>query len=82
MRNIITVFVKASLLVVTVFSVTACSSLPEVITGSANHYPGYRHYDPCIRCGESWIVVPNAPMAALQKSRQNSAQTEINSQKR
>jgi hypothetical protein len=49
------------------FSVTGCSSLHEVVT--ATSIPGYRHYDPCIRCGESWIIVPNQPMAALHQSK-------------
>jgi hypothetical protein len=49
-------------------SITACSSLPDTVTGSAK--PGYRHYDPCIRCGESWVSVPNQEMAALKESKE------------
>jgi hypothetical protein len=48
--------------------ITACSSL-EVITGSGNTVEGYRHYDPCIRCGESWVMLPNEDMAALKISK-------------
>jgi hypothetical protein len=47
-------------------AVTACSSLPEPIIGVGNQHVGYRHYDPCIRCGESWQVLPNEEMAALK----------------
>ena len=53
----------ASLLVVTV---TACSSLPEYVTGVGNRHYGYAPEDPCIRCGESWVMLPNEEMAALK----------------
>jgi hypothetical protein len=48
-------------------SITGCSSLHEVVTTTST--PGYRHYDPCIRCGESWIIVPNQDLAALRQSK-------------
>lgn len=48
-------------------STTGCSTLQETV--SATSTPGYRSYDPCTRCGESWIIVPNQPMAALHQSK-------------
>lgn len=56
----------ASLLLITTVT-TGCSSLPEMITGGIgnNHY-GYAPDDPCIRCGESWVMLPNEDMAALK----------------
>ena len=55
---------------------TGCSSLPETITGSGNHYPGYTSYDPCIRCGESWVVLPNEYMNALKTKERWDAERE------
>ena len=52
-----------SLLLITV---TACSSLPEPLTGVGNTHYGYASEDPCIRCGESWVMLPNQEMAALK----------------
>tara|TARA_Y100000389_G_C17257396_1_gene411228 strand:+ start:80 stop:394 length:315 start_codon:yes stop_codon:yes gene_type:complete len=52
-----------SLLLITV---TACSSLPEPLTGVGNTHYGYASEDPCIRCGESWVILPNQEMAALK----------------
>lgn len=67
-------FYKVASLLVAVTAVTGCSSLPETITGVGNTHYGYAPEDPCIRCGESWVVLPNEDMAALkhpsnQKSR-------------
>lgn len=76
MRSVI----RTSLLVVTALSVTACSSMSEVVIGS-RHYSSYRPYDPCIRCGESWIVIPNQNMAAITQSRQMPGFTEKDYQK-
>jgi hypothetical protein len=53
-------------LLLSITAVTGCSSLPETITGSSNHYPGYTSYDPCTRCGESWQKLPNQYMNALR----------------
>jgi len=53
-------------LLLSVTAVTGCSSLPETITGTGNHYPGYTSYDPCVRCGESWQKLPNQYMNALR----------------
>ena len=30
------------------------------LTGHSKTY-GYKSYDPCIRCGESWIFLPHTP---------------------
>lgn len=57
--------IAVPLALVSLISVTGCSSLQE----SAGAAPGHRHYDPCIRCGESWIIVPNQYMAALHQSK-------------
>lgn len=45
---------------------TGCSSLSETVTGTGNTHIGYTSYDPCIRCGESWVVLPNQYMNALR----------------
>lgn len=42
-----------------------CSST-EIITGTGNQYSGYKPYDPCIRCGEGWIIMPNEDLHALK----------------
>ena len=51
---------------VAITAVTGCTSLPETITGTGNQHVGYKPYDPCIRCGESWQVLPNEYMNALK----------------
>jgi len=58
---------KVLLIVAASLAVTACSSLPETVTG-ANTATGYRHYDPCIRCGESWQRLPNREFNALYEA--------------
>jgi hypothetical protein len=58
----------ASLLVTATVVTTGCSSLPETVTGVGNTHWGYRSYDPCIRCGESWMMLPNASVAASNKT--------------
>ena len=64
------------LLLITVTAITGCSSLPEAVTGSGNQYPGYTSYDPCIRCGESWVVLPNQYMNALKTKERWDAERE------
>jgi hypothetical protein len=59
--------ITAPLVLAIAFGITGCSSLHETVT--ATSIPGYRHYDPCTRCGESWIIVPNQYMAALHQSK-------------
>ena len=63
-------------LLLSVTAVTGCSSLPETITGTGNHYPGYTSYDPCIRCGESWVILPNEYMNALKTKERWDAERE------
>lgn len=58
--------VKSLLAVTAVATITGCSSLPETITGVGNTHTGYTSYDPCTRCGESWVVLPNRYMNALE----------------
>jgi len=46
---------------------SGCSSSSEWI-GIQNPYTvGYKHYDPCIKCGEGWTFIPNERFIA-QKS--------------
>ena len=52
-------------LLVSVTAITACSSLPETVIGVSDRHYGYAPEDPCIRCGESWVNLPNEEMAAL-----------------
>ena len=42
-----------------------CAST-EIFTGSGNPYAGYKSYDPCIRCGEGWVIMPNEDLHALK----------------
>lgn len=36
----------------TAIALTGCGG----ITTNVKH--GYKSYDPCVRCGESWIIIP------------------------
>ena len=67
MKIILPKRITAVLITALLGTLTGCSSLHEAVTTTS--VPGYRHYDPCIRCGESWIIVPNQPMAALHQSK-------------
>lgn len=60
--------VKSLLAVTAVATITGCSSLPDTVTGVGNTHWGYAPQDPCIRCGESWVILPNQDMAALKQS--------------
>lgn len=45
---------KTAILSLTLIMLTGCTSVfqdPNTV--------GYRDYDPCIRCGEGWIFLPN-----------------------
>ena len=57
--------IASLLFAVTATSITGCSSLSETVT---NHHYGYRSYDPCKRCGESWVVLPNEWTPVTQSS--------------
>lgn len=74
-NKIASLFILPSLLI----SITACSSLPEPITGVGNTHAGYRSVDPCIRCGEGWQFLPNEEWGALK--RQAKVFEEIEAQK-
>jgi len=65
-RSIIRRTFKIASLLFAVTAVTACSSLPETVTGVGNRHYGYAPEDPCIRCGESWVMLPNEEWAALK----------------
>ena len=63
-KSIITTIVT----VTTIISLSACSTMEnnhyakpliEPIIGNGNHV-GYAPHDPCIRCGEGWIFIPNS----------------------
>ena len=62
----ITTRTNKALLILLLFTATGCSSLPETVTGVGNPHYGYAPEDPCIRCGESWVILPNEEMAALK----------------
>ena len=57
---------KALLASLLVTAITGCTSLPEYVTGVGNNHYGYAPEDPCVRCGESWVMLPNQEMAALK----------------
>lgn len=57
---------KSLAMLIASLAVTGCASLGEV-TG-VNTATGYRHYDPCIRCGESWQRVPNREFNAFYEA--------------
>ena len=53
---------KYLILVTVVICLNACSSsMPEWIGDQNPNRYGYKSYDPCFRCGESWIFLPNSP---------------------
>ena len=56
--------------------ITGCSGLPETITGVGNTRMGYTSYDPCIRCGESWTMLPNSAVAASNDTVEQPAEIE------
>lgn len=42
-----------------VLSLTGCATLDLDTMAVKKAALGYRHYDPCIRCGEKWTQLPN-----------------------
>ena len=60
---------KGSLLaIISAISLSACTTMDqshynfpviEPLIGNGNHV-GYAPHDPCIRCGEGWIFIPNS----------------------
>lgn len=59
--------IKHTALALLLVSLSGCAALEESVT--VGSLPGNRHYDPCVRCGESWIIVPNQHLAALHQSK-------------
>ena len=57
---------KRTALILLSLSVLGGCASTEVITGSGNTHAGYKSYDPCIRCGEGWIIMPNEDLYALK----------------
>lgn len=57
------------LVIISAISLSACSTMDqqahynlpiiEPLIGSGAHV-GYASHDPCIRCGEGWIFIPNS----------------------
>ena len=56
---------------------TGCSSTGWLFT---NDRAGYTSYDPCIRCGEKWVQLPNERFQAqkMQALCQQGIDTQIN----
>lgn len=60
--------IRLLLLGLTVLSLGACSLNPHhewLLTG--DRY-GDRSYDPCIKCGENWIFIPQEPNHATRQA--------------
>jgi hypothetical protein len=45
------------------------SGLPEWIGDQNPNRHGYTSYDPCIRCGQGWIILPNAPQGSNDRAK-------------
>ena len=45
------------------------TSLPEWVGDTNPNRHGYTSYDPCFRCGESWIFLPNAPQSSNDQAK-------------
>jgi|TARA_B100001094_G_scaffold328453_1_gene388905 hypothetical protein len=61
-----------ALIIIASISVSACSmgtSLPEWVGDTNPNRHGYTSYDPCFRCGESWIFLPNAPQSSNDQAK-------------
>jgi len=63
---------KLSLALLTTMLFTGCSTIDPVIVDAVFPNPntyGYRTGDPCIRCGESFIFIPNEEFGAQKQGR-------------
>jgi len=69
--------IVSSFLIVTALSTTGCSSLKDAVVTANKHHYGYTSYDPCIRCGESWTMLPNTPMAALKPKHSKNIEVDV-----
>jgi len=45
------------MLALAVTLVSGCASMDPMAV--KKFYYGYKHYDPCLRCGEQWTQLPN-----------------------
>ena len=53
-----------TLVILLLLSLTGCAgsaTLPEWAGSTTINDYGYKPHDPCFRCGESWIFLPNPP---------------------
>lgn len=48
-----------SLLILSAVLLSGCASLDIDTMAIKKAAYGYKHYDPCIRCGEKWTQLPN-----------------------
>jgi hypothetical protein len=49
---------KKLLALLAIVAVTGCAGITDSYTYKKQAL-GYKHYDPCIRCGEQWTQFPN-----------------------
>jgi PBP1b-binding outer membrane lipoprotein LpoB len=71
---------KLSLALLTTMMFTGCSTIDPVLVETVFPNPntyGYNPGDPCIRCGESFIFIPNEEFGAIK---QRQAQIEAQKQ--
>ena len=54
-----------SILVILAVLMTGCSSTKDWLLYSERR--GYAHDDPCVRCGEKWLQVPNERFEAQKR---------------
>jgi hypothetical protein len=52
------------LIVILTIALTGCAS-PEFYYAVKKQSLGYKPYDPCIRCGETWQQLPNMQNEAI-----------------
>ncbi len=58
--------VRTLVIIMSLMALTACSSnvsVPEWIGDQNPNRYGYKPHDPCFRCGESWIFLPQKPIS-------------------
>lgn len=57
---------KRFVIITAVALLSGCSNLSWIMYDERK---GYKDYDPCIRCGEGWIQLPNQPFEAQERRR-------------
>jgi hypothetical protein len=63
---------KLSIALLSTLLFTGCSTIDPVLVETVFPNPntyGYRSGDPCIRCGESFIFIPNEEFGAQKRGR-------------